>query len=242
MMWFAFVGFTALIGLVVYWLLVSTEGVYLGRRAVVWMYDITAHKYDGIKQFDPDHERQTITGPLMAALKDRRHPLLLDVATGTGRVPALLLNEPTFQGQIVGLDPAGKMLAQAQVKLARLPDGRAAQVVLVQQTAVPLPFADDRFDIVCCLEALEFFPSDRAALREMARVLKPGGLLMTSRRIGLEGRLFFGRYRPAADFEAYLANLGLEGVRSHVWQMNYNMVTAWKPLKPTRPKTAADVI
>lgn len=234
MMWFALIGIAIFLGLAIYWLLVSTEGVYLGRRAVVWMYDITAHKYDGIKQFDPDHERQTITRPLMAALRDRRRPLLLDVATGTGRVPLLLLNEPTFDGQIVGLDAAGKMLAQAQVKLAQLPDGRAALAGLVQQTAEPLPFADDRFDVVCCLEALEFFPSDHGALREMARVLKPGGLLMTSRRIGLEGRLFFGRYRPAADFEAYLAGLGLVSVRSHVWQMNYNMVTAWKPPQPDR--------
>jgi ubiquinone/menaquinone biosynthesis C-methylase UbiE len=228
MTWIFLIGIVTFIGLLVYWLLVSTEGVYLGRRAVVLMYDITAHKYDGIKQFDAIDERQAIARPLMVALKDKTHPLLLDVATGTARVPALLLNEPAFQGQVVGLDAAGKMLAQAQAKLAQLPDGRSQSAMLVQQTADRLPFDSERFDAVCCLEALEFFPDDRVALREIARVLKTGGFLMTSRRIGLEGKLFFGRYRPRSEFEAYLVDLGFAGVRSHVWLMNYNMVTAWK--------------
>ena len=228
MTWIILIGIVAFIGLAIYWLLVTTEGIYLGRRVVVWMYDITSHKYDGIKQFDAVDERQTIARPLLVALKDQARPLLLDVATGTARVPALLLNEPAFQGQIVGLDAAGKMLAQAQAKLALLPDGRSQSAMLVQQTADRLPFDADLFDAVCCLEALEFFPNDRTALREMARVLRPGGFLMTSRRIGLEGRLFFGRYRTLADFEAYLVDLGFAGVRSHVWLMNYNMVTAWK--------------
>lgn len=228
MIWIFVIGIVVFIGLALYWLLVTTEGVYLGRRAVVWMYDITAHKYDGIKQFDDVDERQTIARPLLVALKDQAQPLILDVATGTGRVPVLLLNEATFQGRVAGLDAAGRMLAQAQDKLAQLPDGRVKRAMLVQQTADRLPFGASRFDAVCCLEALEFFPNDRAALHEMARVLKPGGFLMTSRRIGVEGRLFFGRYRTQTAFEAYLVDLGFTGVRSHVWLMNYNMVTAWK--------------
>ena len=228
MLWFVLAGVVVAVGLVAYWLLVSTEGVYLGRRAVVWMYDFTAQKYDGIKQFDEEHETLTIARPLLAALKEQERPLVLDVATGTGRVPALLLNEATFQGRVVGLDAAAKMLAQAQVKLAKLGEDRAERVMLGQGAAAGLPFDGALFDAVCCLEALEFFPDDRAALREMARALKPGGFLMTSRRIGLEGRLFFGRYRGKSDFEDYLAELGFVGVRSHAWQVNYNMVTAWK--------------
>jgi ubiquinone/menaquinone biosynthesis C-methylase UbiE len=228
MIWFVVIAVAALVGLLAYWLLVTTEGVYLGRRAVVWMYDITAHKYDGIKQFDDDDERRAIARPFVAALGKQPQPLVLDVATGTGRVPRLLLSEDGFQGRIVGLDAAFKMLAQAQVKLAQLPDGQEDRLLLVQQEAGALPFEDGRFDAVCCLEALEFIPDDRAALVEIARVLKPGGFLMTSRRIGLEARLFFGRYRAKSDFEEYLRGLGFVSVRSHVWQMNYNMVTAWK--------------
>ncbi len=231
-MWFLILALILVAALVSYWLLVATEGVYLGRRAVVWMYDITAKKYDGIKQFDKSDERRAIARPFLAALGDRRGPLVLDVATGTGRLPLLLLAEPAFDGRIVGLDAAGEMLAQAKAKLARLPGDQARRIMLVQQAAYALPFEDDLFDAVSCLEALEFFPNDRRALQEMARVLRPGGFLMTSRRIGLEGRLFFGRYRSKASFEATLARLGFRGIHSHVWQLNYNMVTAWKSLAP----------
>jgi ubiquinone/menaquinone biosynthesis C-methylase UbiE len=219
--------------LVIYWLLVATEGVYLGRRAVVWMYDITARRYDGIKQFDEEDERLAIAMPLLSALESQPRPLLLDVATGTGRVPLLLLSEPAFDGRVVGLDAAARMLAQANVKLAQLPDARRQRAMLVQQAAGALPFASDLFDAVTCLEALEFFPDDQAALKEMARVLRPGGFLMTSRRIGLEGRLFFGRYRTRTAFEGYLASLGFGAVQTYSWQLNYNMVTARKGPAPT---------
>ncbi|UCG26516.1 MAG: class I SAM-dependent methyltransferase [Chloroflexota bacterium] len=202
------------------------------------MYDVTAHRYDGIKQFDPVDERQSIARPLLSALKGLDRPLLLDVATGTGRVPALLLNEDDFQGQVVGLDAAAKMLALAREKLLQAPASRRHKATLIQQTAGALPFTANSFDAVTCLEALEFFPDDRAALEEMARVLRPGGFLMTSRRCGLEGRLFFGRYRTRADVEASLARLGFVGIQSHLWQANYNMVTAWKRAAPDRPITA----
>jgi ubiquinone/menaquinone biosynthesis C-methylase UbiE len=231
-MWFLILVLVLVTALVLYWLLVATEGVYLGRRAVVWMYDITARKYDGIKQFDEADERPAIARPFLAALGDQFEPLVLDVATGTGRVPLLLLAEPAFDGRVVGLDAAIRMLAQAQAKLAQLPEGQRQRFMLVQQAAAALPFEDGLFDAVSCLEALEFFPNDLAALKEMARVLKPGGFLMTSRRIGLEGRLFLGRYRSKADFEAALANLGFSGIRSFAWQLNYNMVTAWKAPAP----------
>lgn len=227
-MWLIVGGLVLAVGLLLYWLLVTTEGVYLGRRVVAWMYDLTAQRYDGIKQFEADDERRAIAKPFLAALGRQARPLVLDVATGTGRVPALLLSEPSFEGRIVGLDAAGKMLAQAKAKLEQLPAGRGQRAILVQQAADALPFAAEQFEAICCLEALEFFPDDQAALQEMARVLKPDGFLMTSRRIGLEGRLFFGRYRSATEFEDDLAKLGFTGIRSHVWQVNYNMVTAWK--------------
>jgi hypothetical protein len=51
---------------------------------------------------------------------------------------------------------------------------------------------------------------------------------MTSRRRGWEGKMFFGRYRPAARFEALLRELGLLEVQSHTWQWGYEMVTACK--------------
>jgi ubiquinone/menaquinone biosynthesis C-methylase UbiE len=207
-----------------YWLLVLTEGVYLGRRVVVWLYDITAGRYDGIKEFSPADEQYLISRRLLPTLNGRPAPWVLDVATGTGRVPVALLAEAAFSGRIVGLDPARQMLDQARPKLGPF-TGRAW---LVQQVAGSLPFADSSFDAVTCLEALEFFPSTEAALAEMVRVLRPGGLLLTSRRKGWEGRSFIGRYQSAADFEQLLRDLGLVQVESQLWELNYDMVIGIK--------------
>lgn len=222
---------------VLYYLLVTTEGVYLGRRIVVWLYDITAYKYDDIKQFNPDDEQFAISRPLLRELGRNPNPTILDVATGSGRVPYNLLTTPYFRGRIIGLDPSRKMLRQAAHKLAQT-QTNSNPVLLIQQTAAALPFPDNTFDAVTCLEALEFFPSDTAALREMIRVLQPGGVLMTSRRKGWEGKAFLGRFRSDADFQLLLDNLGLVEIRSHLWEINYDMITARKPtdqlVKPSR--------
>jgi len=232
---FVFLAVVALVA-ILYWLLVITEGVYLGRRIVVWLYDLTAHNYDAIKQFDPDDERATILRALRVGLVNRPSANLLDVATGTGRVPLLLSGESTIGGQIVGLDPSEKMLALAAGKLASRARNPGRTVALVRQTAVPLPFACSTFDAVTCLEALEFMPSAEEALREMERVLRPGGFLLVSRRTGWQARLFFGRFRSAGDFAALLRQLGFDDVQVSLWQVDYDMVTARKKISGARKK------
>lgn len=209
-----------------HWLLIRTEGVFLGRRVVVWLYDLAAGRYDGIKQFDPDTESAFVTWPLRRRLKAWPAPLVLDVATGTGRLPFFLLQEPDFNGRVVGLDASAGMLARARDKLAPFGD-RAA---LVRQSAMDLPFADDAFDAVTCLEALEFLPDDVAALREMVRVLRPGGVLLVSRRQGPDAGYFLGHARDRDAFEALLAGLGLSDIRSQPWQVEYELVWAARPV------------
>ncbi len=215
------------LGLFLYWLLIVTEGVFLGRRVVVWLYDVTATRYDGIKQFDPQAEQFFVIRPLLARLYGRPAPLVLDVATGTGRFPNFLLEEATFNGRIIGLDAAARMLRIATEKLR--PYG--CRVSLVQQTAADLPFPDASFDAVSCLEALEFFPNDTDALREMTRVLRSGGVLMVTRRRGWEGKSFLGRYRTPQNFKEHLEEIGLQGVELMPWQVEYDLVFAYKPQK-----------
>lgn len=210
----------AFIGLFFYWLLVLTEGAYLGRRVVVWLYDITAKNYDDIKEFDPDAESFFLIRPLRHRLKGVPNPLVLDVATGTGRLPYSLLEDPLFNGRIIGLDPSRKMLNFAVDKLASYP----FRATLVQQTAVPLPFADNTFDAVTCLEALEFFPSDKNAIVEMLRVLKPNGVLLVTRRRGRDGKMFPSRYKTVEQFETMLTELGAMEVQTVPWQVEYDQV------------------
>jgi ubiquinone/menaquinone biosynthesis C-methylase UbiE len=223
--WIALVALgLATLGVLLYWLLVITEGVYLGWRIVVWLYDLTADRYDGIKQFDQQAEYFFVIRPLLVRLAAQSSAIILDVATGTGRVPYFLLEEATFNGRVFGLDASSRMLAIAAEKL-RPYRHRAS---LVQQTAAALPFPDMVFDAVSCLESLEFFPDDAVALQEMARVLRPGGVLLVTRRRGWEAKTFLGRYRPEEDFEQCLQQTGFETVEIRPWQVEYDLVFATK--------------
>lgn len=220
----------ALVGLgwLLHWLLIRTEGVFLGRRVVVWLYDLAAGRYDDIKQFDPDTESAFVAWPLQRRLKSWPAPLVLDVATGTGRLPYYLLQEPGFGGCVVGLDASAGMLELAREKLT--PFGE--RVALVRQTASDLPFGDATFAAVTCLEALEFLPDDTTALREMARVLMPGGYLLVSRRQGPDQPFFLGRVPDREAFERRLTALGLVDVVTQPWQMEYELVWARRPPPP----------
>ncbi len=214
-----------LAGLLLYYLLIVTEGVFLGRRVVVWLYDLTAVRYDNLKAVDPHFESFFLARPLQHHLKQFPNPLILDVATGTGRLPVALLEEPLFHGRIIGLDAADKMLAVAAEKLRPY----RHRATLVQQTADRLPFPTNCFDAVTCLEALEFFPDDKTAVREMVRVLKPGGVLLVTRRKGVWGKAFLRRYRSVVQFEKFLATIGLEAVYTVPWQHEYDQVYGRKP-------------
>ena len=78
------------VGFLVWWLIIETEGVYLGRRAVIALYDLYASRYDRIKQFDEEADLALIALPLMERIQPLADPLILDVATGTGRLPLIM--------------------------------------------------------------------------------------------------------------------------------------------------------
>ena len=211
----------ALLWALYYWLFVITEGIFLGRRVVVALYDRFAPRYEKTKLFDAESERLYLAYPVLLHIGAEPAPRLLDVAAGTGRLARALHDSLAWDGQIVNLEAAGRMLRAGRA----LDDGRAADL-WIQGLAAPLPFADASFDAVTCLEALEFFPSTPAALREMARVLRPGGALAITRRKGWEARLFFGRTYSSGALGVLLHELGFEAVENRLWQVDYDLVLA----------------
>ena len=96
---------------------------------------------------------------------------VLDVACGTGALTRLLAKAVGPEGRLVGLDLSPDMLAVAR----RIP---LNQIEWREGSADAMPFVDGSFDVVCCAFGLMFFPDQPAALREMRRVLKPGGRLL----------------------------------------------------------------
>lgn len=216
-----------IIGLI-YWELVIAEGAHLGPRVVVPLYDRIAHRYDAeIKKFDPQTESEILGLPLAAALVDVTAPRVLDVAAGTGRTARALLREVAFDGTIISADLGRRMLAVGHATCAPWP----GRVTWVQAAACPLPFPAGVFDCVTCLEALEFLPDPRAALAECVRVLKPGGLLVVTNRIGWQALLLFGKTFSRPALQRMLAELNLEHTRFHAWTTDYDLIWAHKKFR-----------
>jgi demethylmenaquinone methyltransferase / 2-methoxy-6-polyprenyl-1,4-benzoquinol methylase len=106
-------------------------------------------------------------GVRQAALSE--HPLVLDLASGTGDFAALARqNRP--QGRAVAVDLTERMLRRARLRGIR---------EAVCADALHLPFADALFDCVFVGYGLRNFPHLEQALREVERVTRPGGLLVT---------------------------------------------------------------
>ncbi|MBI5931682.1 MAG: methyltransferase domain-containing protein [Chloroflexi bacterium] len=215
-----------LVGLLLWWLINATEGVYLGRRVVIWLYDRYAHRYDRTKEFETAYETAYLGRPLLQAL-DTPNALILDVATGTGRLPATLFQRPAFTGKIVAVDLSRQMLTRAAAKLQYELDANRAY--LLHCPADHLPFPDNTFEAVTILEALEFMPSPEAVLREIQRVTRPGGVVLMSNRQGREAKLLPGKTMSNERFEHYLtATLGFEFIEIEKWQVGYALVWAFK--------------
>jgi ubiquinone/menaquinone biosynthesis C-methylase UbiE len=203
-----------------WWLLIETEGVYLGRRVVIWLYDLYAGRYDDIKHFRKEYDHMFLAQPIMELIAPVKSPHVLDVATGTGRLPLALLRHAHFQGRVVGVDLSRRMLTRAAAKAA---DPRLS---LLWCPAENLPFPDDSFDVVTCLEALEFMERPADVLRELVRVLRPGGLLFITNR--LTARLMPGKAWTDEALWALLDELGIEQVAIDYWQVDYNRVWGYK--------------
>lgn len=116
--------------------------------------------------------------PITRALAEDAHiaprQVVLDLATGPGE-PALSLSALVGpEGKIVGIDPIPEMVAAARRAAEHL---GATNVQFEVASADHLPFPDNTFDAAVSRFGIMFFPSPLDAIREMLRVLKPGGKL-----------------------------------------------------------------
>jgi len=217
-----------LLGVLLYWQLIIAEGTHLGPRVVTLLYDLSARAYERIKQYDAGDEQWFLGLPLARALELIPVPLVLDVATGTGRLPRALLRQPPFEGRVIGLDLSRRMLHEATKQTAQFAD----RLSYVWQDARNLPFDDGTFDAVTCLEALEFTPNPSDVLAELVRVLRPGGVLLVTNRVGRDARFMPGKTFPRDAFGQLLREFPLEEVRIRPWQMDYDLAWAVKAGEP----------
>jgi demethylmenaquinone methyltransferase/2-methoxy-6-polyprenyl-1,4-benzoquinol methylase len=100
----------------------------------------------------------------------------LDLAGGTGDIAILLARAVGPEGSVVLADINPSMLAEAERRLAGNP--LASRISLTEADAEELPFADEAFDVVTIGFGLRNVTRKERALREMLRVLRPGGRMV----------------------------------------------------------------
>jgi ubiquinone/menaquinone biosynthesis C-methylase UbiE len=195
---------------------------------VTLLYDLTPGYYDRIKETTWKRDRENLALPMLAWLEGVPRPLILDVATGTGRLPRAMLDEPSFDGQVWGLDVSIGMLRRARWRLASYGE----RCTLIRDDASALPFPDATFDAVTCLEALEFTPRPEHTLDELMRVLRPGGVLLLSNRIG-RARWFPGRAYTDEQLIDLMCGYPLSKIEIHSWNTFYDQVWVRKAGEPS---------
>ena len=153
---------------------IRAEDVQTGR--IERQYDAFARVYDRLwafythatlDAFETWIHRSTAAGGFSLGGAD-----VLDVACGTGALMERLLARTPSPRSVAGVDLSRQMLQQTRRKIG--PDGRTA---FEQADAGALPFPDGTFDAAVCVNSFHYFPRPAKALREMRRVLRPGGRL-----------------------------------------------------------------
>jgi demethylmenaquinone methyltransferase/2-methoxy-6-polyprenyl-1,4-benzoquinol methylase len=142
---------------------VSERGAHARR-----LFDDVARRYElpaavfGLGQYG--RWRDELVAGMDLAPKAR----VLDVATGTGLVARDLIHR--YEARVTGLDQSAEMLRQAASR-------REARLTLVRGDGQRVPFADASFDAVTFTYLLRYVDDPAATIVELARVLRPGGLL-----------------------------------------------------------------
>jgi ubiquinone/menaquinone biosynthesis C-methylase UbiE len=137
----------------------------------------TLEEAEGYDAMDHREVNARFVDDLLAALPDsveRRRLQVLDSGTGTALIPIEILKRRNDL-RIVAVDMAENMLAIARKNVCAA--GLEAAITLESADAKALPYTDATFDAVISNSIVHHIPRPVEALREMRRVLKPGGLL-----------------------------------------------------------------
>jgi len=147
---------------------------------------------------------------------------LLDIGCGTGTFAAMLA-ATSLPVRVVGVDYAQSMALTAHRKA--LAAGANDRLWFTCADSEHLPFADESFDAVTCSNSFHHYPRPRACVREMRRVLRPGGrlLLIDGYRDNVVGWVTFdviiGRverhvhHAPWSQMRAYFESAGFRDIR-----------------------------
>ncbi|HVP13827.1 MAG TPA: methyltransferase domain-containing protein [Phycisphaerae bacterium] len=156
----------------------SSAGVHATKHRARHEFDGWAHTYDrSIVQhllFQPAY--RLLMEELHRWRRDDPDQFdLLDIGAGTGTWTAMVAGSGLPGRVIIGLDFALNMCRVAHGKARQIGEGAPR---FVNADSEHLPLADASFDVVTCSHSFHHYPNQAATVREMHRVLRPGGRLM----------------------------------------------------------------
>ncbi len=131
-------------------------------------FDASAARDTDRSYLDPEIVKQRLA--TLDALAINAGDSVLDAGCGTGLLVALMSAQVGQSGQVTGLDQSPQML-----ELAANRCGAMDNVRLQQGDITSLGFDSDSFDAASCIQTLLYIEDVETALRELYRVLKPGG-------------------------------------------------------------------
>lgn len=142
----------------------------------------------------------------LAHLSMKPDSVVLDVGCGGGAAVKLLAARVS-KGRVWGIDHSWEMVNLARQVNKRLIEG--GQVAVDHGSVSDLPYADKMFDVVTAFETIEFWPNLSEDLKEVKRVLKPGGqLLVVNRHSDQEKDSKWTEFSQIRTSEEYRERLG----------------------------------
>jgi len=171
-----------------------------------------------------------------------RNAVILDVGCGGGQM-VRRLSALASEGKVIGLDYSAASVAVARAVNAKEIEGGRVEIELGSVAA--LPFPDGMFDLVTAVETHYYWPDLPENVREILRVLKPGGTfaLIAETYRGGPFRLLYGIVMPLlraaflsdAEHRNLLTQAGFTEVATmHTSGRNWICVTGRRPLLITR--------
>lgn len=149
------------------------ESTHPAVEQITKYYSWRASNYDAGTGFEVEHHAEALR---LANIQEGQH--ILDIACGTGRATVGLAQAAGPTGRVDALDLSEAMLEQARRKIEKLE--LSDRVHFKQGNAKELPYPEEAFDLVYNGYMFDLIPLDgfMPILKEMARVLKPGGKLV----------------------------------------------------------------
>jgi ubiquinone/menaquinone biosynthesis C-methylase UbiE len=158
------------IGKVLYWVLLLVAAIYILNqvrkptkwvgRFFLWIMNLS-------------HSDLTDWG--LKNVQIEKHGTILDVGCGGGRTVQKLA-ALAAEGKVYGVDYAKGSVAASRAKNTQLI--KAGRVEITEASVSQLPFAESQFDLVTAIETQYYWPDLIKDMREILRVLKPGGKLI----------------------------------------------------------------